>query len=94
MEVNPYTHTFGIASSIYKTYVEVMTHRTIINFWPDLESFAADMVVQPLTAAGWRNRDSIPAKYWPDLVATARKRGFRGVTLEKLNAHIARKAAA
>lgn len=59
-----------------------MNHRTIISLWPDIEAIAHDLSISPNTVAGWRFRESIPWRYWPELIVSARKRELHGVTLE------------
>lgn len=51
-----------------------LNHSDIINFWPTLADFAADMGVKRHTARGWKRRNSIPAEYWPELIEKARER--------------------
>jgi hypothetical protein len=70
-----------------------MNHRTIISLWPSIEAVARDLSISPNTVAGWRFRQSIPHRYWPELVASARKREISGVTLENLVLGNSRKAA-
>lgn len=51
-----------------------LNHSDIIKLWPTLADFAADMGVKRNTARGWKRRNSIPWKYWPVLIETARER--------------------
>jgi hypothetical protein len=60
------------------------THRQIIMAWPHLSDFAADIGVSENTAKGMRQRNSIPADYWPSVVHGARKRKIVGVTTDLL----------
>lgn len=61
-----------------------MTHAQIIDLWPSLSAFAADLGVQYGTAKAMRRRGSIPATYWAAVVSKAALRGVRGVTLQAL----------
>lgn len=61
-----------------------MTHTEIINLWPSLGSFAADLGVEYGTAKAMRRRGSIPASYWAVVVSKAALRGLQGVTLQAL----------
>lgn len=61
-----------------------MTHADIINSWPSLSEFAADLSVEYGTAKAMRRRSSIPAKYWPAVVTKAAEREIDGVTAEAL----------
>lgn len=49
-----------------------------------MAEFARDMDVNWMQAHQWRLRNNIPAEYWPLLVAQAKKRGVKGVTLASL----------
>lgn len=60
------------------------TFKSIIGLWPSGEEFAEDVGVRGVTARQWGNRDSIPAKYFPDIVAAAKRRGF-DVSFEQLS---------
>lgn len=62
----------------------VMTHADIINSWPTLAEFAADLSVEYGTAKAMRRRGSIPPKYWPQIVTKAADREIAGVTAEAL----------
>lgn len=70
------------------TYL-VMTHADLINQWPSLAVFAADLGVPYVTAKAMRRRMSIPASYWSRLVECAAARQLDGVTLEALASAIA-----
>lgn len=61
-----------------------MTHADIINLWPSLAEFAADLSVAYGTAKAMRRRKSIPATYWPAIIKAAADREIAGVTLEAL----------
>lgn len=69
------------------------THDTIINRWPSISDFADDLGIQYGTAKAMRRRKAIPARYWPSVVAAARKRRISGVTLNSLLAAVAMEAA-
>ncbi len=57
---------------------------TVIDLWPSIVAFADDMGAEYPTAAAWKQRNSIPPAVWPKVVAAAAKRGFEGVTFERL----------
>ena len=61
-----------------------MTHTDIINLWPSLSDFAADMAIEYGTAKAMRRRGSIPPKYWPVIVSKAAERSINGVTADAL----------
>lgn len=61
----------------------VMTHADIINLWPSLSDFAADLAVGYGTAKAMRRRESIPSEYWLSAVRAAESRGIV-LTLEDL----------
>lgn len=61
-----------------------MTHAQIINLWPRLSVFAADLNIAYGTAKAMRRRSSIPPDYWPAMVRIASARKLQGVTYEAL----------
>ena len=63
-----------------------MSHTQIISLWPNLSAFAADLGIAYGTAKAMRRRGSIPAHYWATVVANAKERGIKVVTLEMLAA--------
>lgn len=60
------------------------THRQIIQAWERLSDFAGDIGVTENTAKMMRQRDSIPADYWPTVVSAASRRKIAGITMELL----------
>jgi hypothetical protein len=75
----------SIAFSKYAGYCSAMnTFRSIIDQWPSLQDFAADLEVKYVTAQLMRHRDSIAAKHWRNTVAAASKRGMKHITLDLL----------
>lgn len=66
-----------------------MTHADLINLWPSLSEFAADLSVEYGTAKAMRRRSSIPSEYWLVVVRSAETREIDGVTLEALAAAVA-----
>lgn len=62
------------------------TFRNIIDKWPSLSAFAADLGVKYVTAQLMRHRDSIAPRHWNNVVLAAKKRAIPGVTLEALAA--------
>lgn len=78
-----------------KTYFASMkTHRDIIEKWPTVGEFAADIGVSENTARAMKRRNSIRGIYWHDIVAAAKRRGFEGVTHETLACAATAKVAA
>jgi hypothetical protein len=63
---------------------DMTTYTEIIDRWPSLTAYAADIGVRYGTAQVMRYRGSIPAKYWKRVVAAAARRGIDGVSLELL----------
>jgi hypothetical protein len=60
------------------------TYTEIIDRWPSLTTYAADIGVRYGTAQVMRYRGSIPARYWKRVVAAAARRGIEGVSLDLL----------
>jgi hypothetical protein len=52
--------------------------------WPSDAHLARDLAVPYPTVAAWKQRDSIPAAYWRDLVRAAHRRGRPELTLDVL----------
>jgi len=69
-----------------------MTHADLINRWPSLSDFAADLAIEYGTAKAMRRRSSIPSEYWLVAVRAAEKREI-DVTLEALAKAVAERAA-
>ena len=61
-----------------------MTHSDLINLWPTVVSFAADIGVSYEAAKGMRRRGSVPSGYWRAMVRSAEARGIHGITYEVL----------
>lgn len=62
------------------------TFRSIIDKWPSISEFAADLGVKYVTAQLMRHRNSIASRHWNNVVIAARRREIAGVTLEVLAA--------
>lgn len=45
--------------------------------WPSPIELAGDLGIKTDRARKWRERNSIPARYWDVLVSAAKKRGFK-----------------
>lgn len=60
------------------------THRDILDAWPDLREFAADLGIKYNTARGMRQRSSIDFKYWDDVTAAAKRRKIKGINQDVL----------
>ncbi|WP_161624998.1 carph-isopro domain-containing protein [Paramagnetospirillum caucaseum] len=77
----------------YASYrIAMKTFADIIALWGTATALAADIGETGLNVRAWRNRNSIPASRWLDVVAAAERRGFEGVTLS-LFAHLAARPA-
>jgi hypothetical protein len=55
------------------------SHRDIIDAWPTLQDYAADVGVKFNTARGMRQRSSIHMRYWDEVIAAAKRRRIRGI---------------
>jgi hypothetical protein len=62
------------------------TAAAIMGAWPTDAEFARDIGVKPNHGQVMKLRGSIPPTYWPAVVAAARARGIKGITIEKLAA--------
>jgi hypothetical protein len=56
----------------------------VINLWPSLGDFAADIGVSYGAAKQMRRRNSIPDEYRSAVVEKAATRGFKGISFELL----------
>lgn len=52
--------------------------------WPATADLGRDLGVPYPTVSAWKQRGSIPAEYWRDVVRAARRRGHLEVTAEAL----------
>jgi hypothetical protein len=68
-------------------------HAAIIDLWPRLADFAADIGVDPNTAKAMRRRGSIPPGHWTAACAGAERRGIPGVTEKVLAERVAKRSA-
>lgn len=59
-------------------------HVSIIDAWPSLREFAADIGASYNTTKHIRRRGRIPAEYWTRLVEAAGRRQLTGVDFEML----------
>jgi hypothetical protein len=60
------------------------TYADIIGLWPSAEALGDDIGESGVTVRAWRNRNSIPAYRWLDIVKAADARGIEGVSLDAL----------
>ncbi len=58
--------------------------RAVIDLWEPRSRFADDLDEQHGTVRQWYSRNSIPANRWESVVAVARQRGHKQVTLALL----------
>jgi hypothetical protein len=70
-----------------------MEHSAVINLWPSLSAFAADLGIRYGTAKAMRRRGKIPPEYWVRLCNKAHDRGIDGVTTDLLAEAVALEAA-
>lgn len=59
------------------------THRDIINLWPSAAALARDLALPPQIVQKWRNRGSIPAVHWQDVIFAGKTRHIR-LTADRL----------
>lgn len=51
---------------------------------PSMATFARDVGVEWMTAHQWRRRRHVPPEYWAQIVACAKARRIKGVSIEAL----------
>ena len=56
----------------------------LIDQWPTIAEFAADVGCGYEAARQMRRRNSIAPEHWPNVVKASKDRGFTGVTFEWL----------
>lgn len=71
-----------------------MSFIQMVNLWPTRAAFATDIGATPQAVTNMIKRDSVPARYWADMVRGANERGLDGVTLHALSQAAARREAA
>jgi hypothetical protein len=42
--------------------------KDVVKLWPSARAMAEDLGVNPEAVPGWKRTDSIPAKYWVDIL--------------------------
>lgn len=64
-------------------YVRLMQHVSdIFSAWPSDADLGRDIGMPYSTVSAWKQRDSIPAAYWRDIIRAARKRGHSEITAD------------
>lgn len=58
--------------------------RAVLERWPRLSDAAQDLGLPYDRVAQWAKRDSIPAEYWPAIVAAAARRELAFINLTVL----------
>lgn len=59
--------------------------RQIIDLWGEKPGpLAGDLDLPSKTVWAWRERDSIPAKFWIAVEKAAKDRGYEGVTVDQM----------
>jgi hypothetical protein len=66
--------------------------RSVIELWPSREAMSEDVGAGNWAVIKWWRRDSIPSKWWPAVLSTA-KAAEAGVTLDVLARLTAREEA-
>jgi hypothetical protein len=56
----------------------------IFSIWPTDADLARDIGMSYATVSAWKQRGSIPAAYWRDLIRAARRRGHPEITADLL----------
>lgn len=56
----------------------------MIDLWPSVSVFAADIGISERHGQVMRFRASVPPDYWPRMVSAAKRRGIKGVSLDKI----------
>ena len=56
----------------------------LINQWPNISAFAADLGCEYQTARKMKERNSIAPIHWKKLIAVSKKQGISGVSYEWL----------
>lgn len=51
-----------------------ITHRQIIEMWPRVDTFAADVEAREGTTRAWMLRNRIPPEHWKAVVEAAHRR--------------------
>lgn len=54
-----------------------LTFQSLINKWPSTAEFARQMNTDYQQVWGWYRRDSVPPRYWSDLLAIAKDKGIK-----------------
>ena len=57
---------------------------TLISKWPSATALASDINVKDVTVRAWKQRGSIPIRYWQPIAKAAQKRAIDGINIETL----------
>jgi hypothetical protein len=60
------------------------TFGTLLDRWPSIPELARDLGMPAPTVHSWKRRNTVHVEHWPALIASARRLGVRGITLESL----------
>lgn len=60
------------------------TYRDVLGKFVSLQSVSDGMAVHHSTVRAWERRDRVPVQYWRRLIALARARSIRGITVDRL----------
>ena len=60
------------------------SYTSVCSLWESDHELAADIGATAFAVQKWRQRDKIPPGWWQAIVDAAKRRGIKGVTLEKL----------
>lgn len=67
--------------------IALMEHfQEVLAKWPSLDDVAADTKANVVAVRKWWQRNAIPSRFWLPLVAGAKQRNIRGITVEALAA--------
>ena len=66
--------------------MRTMSYAKILDQWPSTADLARDLGRPLSTVRAWRRRDRIPADAWDHVIASAKSRGLRGVSVRSLRA--------
>jgi hypothetical protein len=62
----------------------MQTFADVIDKFPSAEALATEIGEKGVTVRAWRQRKSVPPRYWSAIANAAQRNGIEGVTVEAL----------
>lgn len=64
--------------------IEVTDFASFLSLWPTIKEVGEACAVPANNVVQWRRRNSVPPRFWRDLLADLKTRGVEGITIDDL----------